>query len=102
MKQNKKGRGQEEMPIMLTDENGCEEAFFVLEEAEIAGRKYLLAGNRPASDLEKEEGKDMEVVILRVVGEEDSDYIYEVVEEEEELQIISKYMGEIMEDFLIE
>ena len=76
--------------IMLTADDGSEEALFVLEKAEIAGASYLLV-------VESLEEEDSDALILK---EQMSDDImtYEVVEDEKELKIISKYMEELLED----
>ncbi|MCI8365098.1 MAG: DUF1292 domain-containing protein [Eubacterium sp.] len=81
---------------MLTAEDGSEEAFFVWEKAEIAGREYLLV-SEAAPDVDTEEEAD--AFILRVNGEEeDGEVLYDVVEDEKELMIISKYFEELLED----
>lgn len=86
--------------IMLTAEDGSEEAFFVWEKAEIAGREYLLV-SEAAPDVDTEEEAD--AFILRVNGEEeDGEVLYDVVEDEKELLIISKYFEELLEDIDIE
>lgn len=76
--------------IMLTADDGSEVAFFVLEKADIAGKSYLLVSD----SIEEEEA---EALILREM-EEDDMVMYEVVEEEKELAIISKYFEELLED----
>lgn len=76
--------------IMLTADDGSEVAFFVLEKADIAGKSYLLVSD----SIEEEEA---EALILREVEEGDM-VMYEVVEEEKELAIISKYFEELLED----
>ena len=76
--------------IMLTADDGSEVAFFVLEKADIAGKSYLLVSD----SIEEEEA---EALILREMEEGDM-VIYEVVEEEKELAIISKYFEELLED----
>lgn len=76
--------------IMLTADDGSEEAFFVLEKAEIAGASYLLV----AESLEEE---DSDALILKEQMNDDI-MTYEVVEDEKELKIISKYMEELLED----
>ena len=83
--------------IMLTAEDGSEEAFFVVEKAEIAGRVYLLVTDQEWNEENEEEG---EALILRVREEEDgSDMVRcDVVEDEKELVIVSKYFEELMED----
>ncbi len=76
--------------IMLTADDGSEEAFFVLEKAEIAGNSYLLV-------TDSIEDEDAEALVLKEL-EEDDVMMYEVVEEERELKIISKYFEELLED----
>lgn len=76
--------------ITLTADDGSEEAFFVLEKADIAGVSYLLV-----TDSVEEE--DAEALILKETGE-DEITTYEVVEDESELKIISRYLEELLED----
>ena len=76
--------------IMLTADDGSEVAFFVLEKADIAGKSYILVSD----SIEEEEA---EALILREMEEGDM-VMYEVVEEEKELAIISKYFEELLED----
>lgn len=76
--------------IMLTADDGSEEAFFVLEKAELAGVSYLLV-------TDSVEDEDAEALILKET-EEDEITTYEVVDEEKELKIISKYFEELLED----
>lgn len=76
--------------ITLTADDGSEEAFFVLEKADIAGVSYLLV----TDSLEEE---DADALILKE-KEEDEMTTYEVVDEENELKIISKYFEELLED----
>lgn len=79
--------------IMLTADDGSEEAFFVLEKAEVAGNSYLLVSD----SLEDEEA---EALVLKEQEEGDM-VMYEVVEDEKELMIISKYFEELLEDIEI-
>jgi hypothetical protein len=76
--------------IMLTADDGSEEAFFVLEKAEIAGSSYLLVTDSP-------EEEDADALILKETEEEELT-TYEVVDSEDELRIISKYFEELLED----
>lgn len=88
--------------IVLTAEDGSEEAFFVWEKAEIAGREYLLVADAPLEEegdmVEDDEGPV--ALILRANEERsgDGDVLYDVVENEEELKIISKYFEELLDD----
>lgn len=76
--------------ITLTADDGSEEAFFVLEKADIAGVSYLLV-------TDSVENEDADALILKET-EEDEMITYEVVEDENELKIISKYFEELLED----
>ena len=76
--------------IMLTADDGSEEAFFVLEKADIAGVSYLLV-------TDSSEDEEAEAMILR----EETEYelvTYQVVDDEKELKIISKYLEELLDD----
>ena len=76
--------------ITLTADDGSEEAFFVLEKADIAGVSYLLV-------TDSVENEDADAFILKET-EEDEMITYEVLEDENELKIISKYFEELLED----
>ena len=76
--------------IILTADDGSEEAFFVLEKADIAGKSYLLVTDQ----VEEEEA---DALILKEIQEEDV-VLYEVVEDEKELTIISKYFEELLDE----
>ena len=78
----------EDGKIMLTADDGSQEAFFVLEKADIAGKSYLLVTDQ----VEEEEA---DALILKEIQEEDV-VLYEVVEDEKELTIISKYFEELL------
>ena len=80
----------EEGKIMLTADDGSQEAFFVLEKADIAGKSYLLLTDQ----VEEEEA---DALILKEIQEEDV-VLYEVVEDEKELTIISKYFEELLDE----
>ena len=80
----------EDGKIMLTADDGSQEAFFVLEKADIAGKSYLLVTDQ----VEEEEA---DALILREIQEEEV-VLYEVVEDEKELTIISKYFEELLDE----
>ena len=90
--------------IMLTAEDGSEEAFFVVEKAEIAGRVYLLVSDQEWNDeddttVENQRQDEGTALILRVKEEGDGRdmMVCDVVEDEKELTIVSKYFEELME-----
>ena len=80
----------EDGKIMLTADDGSQEAFFVLEKADIAGKSYLLVTDQ----VEEEEA---DALILKEIQEEDV-VLYEVVEDEKELTIISQYFEELLDE----
>ena len=80
----------EDGKIMLTADDGSQEAFFVLEKADIAGKSYLLVTDQ----VEEEEA---DALILKEIQEEDV-VLYDVVEDEKELTIISKYFEELLDE----
>lgn len=75
--------------IVLTADDGSEEAFFVVEKADIAGKSYLLVSDSPE--------EEAEAFILGEESEEDM-VTYAVLEDEKELVIISKYFEELLEE----
>lgn len=79
----------ENSKIVLTADDGSEEAFFVVEKADIAGSSYLLV----ADSLED----DADAFILKEMAEGDM-VTYETLEDEKELKIISKYFEELLEE----
>ena len=89
--------------IVLTAEDGSEEAFFVVEKAEIAGREYLLVTDQDlgeAGGTGQAGGEEAEALILRVNDDdtENETLAYDVVEDEKELMILSKYFEELVDD----
>lgn len=65
--------------------------FFVLEQTRINGTNYILV-----TDSEEDDG---EALILKDLSEDgDQEALYEIVEEENELEAISRVFGEMLED----
>ena len=80
--------------IIFENEEGEEVSFFVIEQTMLAGVNYLLVA---------ESGEDeAEAYILREIEEEDGQTVYEMVEEEEELEALSKIFSELLDDVEIE
>jgi hypothetical protein len=79
--------------IMLTADDGSEEAFFVLEKAEIAGQKYLLVADS--------DDENANALILKQV-EENETLTFDVLEDDKEINIIAKYFEELLEDVDLE
>lgn len=68
--------------------------FFVEEETQINGKKYLL--------VTEEEDGDSEAYILQEVSDENDEVVYEMVEDDTELAALGKVFSELIEDVDIE
>ena len=69
--------------------------FFVLEQTTIRGINYLLV-------TVDEEGDSDAFVLKEIPGEDDQNTIYEMVEDDKELDAIAKIFAELMDDVDIE
>ena len=76
--------------IIFENEEGEEASFFVIEQTMLAGVNYLLVA--------ESEEDEADAYILREIEEEDGQTVYEMVEEEEELDALSKIFSELLED----
>ncbi|MCI8337563.1 MAG: DUF1292 domain-containing protein [Lachnospiraceae bacterium] len=76
--------------IIFENEEGEEVSFFVIEQTMLAGVNYLLVA--------ESEEDEADAYILREIEEEDGQTVYEMVEEEEELDALSKIFSELLED----
>jgi len=84
----------EKVKFAFADGNG-EDEFFILEETKINGSAYILVA--------ESEDDDAECLILKDVRDEESgESVYEIVENEKELQAVSKVFEELLEDVSIE
>lgn len=76
--------------IIFENEEGEEVSFFVIEQTMLAGENYLLVA--------ESEEDEADAYILREIEEEDGQTVYEMVDEEEELEALSKIFSELLED----
>ena len=84
----------EKIKFAFGDGNG-EDEFFVLEQTKINGATYILVTDS--------EEYDAECLILKETGvEEQTDKMYEIVEDDTELLAVSKVFEELLEDVSIE
>ena len=83
-----------EKVIFVDPDTNEEIEFFVVEETQLNGQKYLL--------VTEEEDGDSDAYILREITDKEDDVIYELVEEEAELTAIGKIFAELIEDADIE
>lgn len=75
---------------MLTADRGQRGGFFCVGKADIAGVSYLLV-------TDSVEDEEAEAMILREETEDEL-VTYQVVDDEKELKIISKYLEELLDD----
>ena len=76
--------------VNFTTDNGEEIPFFVVEETKIAGENYLLV-----TDSEDDEA---DAYILREVSENTEESFYEMLEDDEKINAISKVYAELLDD----
>ncbi len=77
--------------IILTADDGTEAEFYVIEETRLGGNDYLLVADS--------DDEDAECLILKDTScPEDPDAVYELVEDETELDAVSKVFEELLSD----
>ncbi len=81
---------------MVIDDTNEEVEFFVVEQTRINNTNYLLV-------TENETDEEADAYILKDVSlDEDADAVYEIVEDDEELEAVSRIFSEILDDIDIE
>lgn len=81
---------KESKVVYFTTDEGEEVPFFVVEETKIAGENYLLV-----TDSEEDEA---DAYIFREVSENENYSFYEMVEDEEKINALSKVFAELLDD----
>lgn len=81
--------------IFTSDELQEKAEFFVLEQTKLNGVSYILVTDSEEDDAECLILKDMSL-------EKDTDAVYEIVEDDDELEAISRVFEELLEDVEIE
>ncbi|WP_167958421.1 DUF1292 domain-containing protein [Anaerosporobacter faecicola] len=81
--------------IVFTTQDNEKIEFYVLEQTMINGKNYILV----ADSVEEEEAN---ALILKESSNESEDIVYDVVEDDNELQAISKVFMEMLDDTDIE
>ena len=88
---------EENGKIILKDENGAEDVFYIVEETKLGGVSYILVTDTP------EEEPEADAYILKDVSDPDSEEaVYEFVEDDEELEAMSDIFAQLLEDTDIE
>ncbi len=75
----------------ITDE-GEEIPFYIIEQTTLAGKNFLLVTD---SDEDEEEA---EVYIMQEINDQEDQTVYEFVEDEEQLEALSKVFAELLDD----
>lgn len=81
--------------VAFTFDNDETVEFFVLEETKINGYKYILV-------TESEEDEAEAYILKDLAAEDDAESVYEIVEDENELEMVSGLFAELLEDVDIE
>ncbi len=79
------------MEKIILSGDGEDIEFFVLEETQLSGIKYLLV-------CDSEDEEEGEATILKEVAEEGSDVVYEFVEDDIEFNAVAKLFEELVGD----
>ena len=84
---------EENGKIVFRDENGEEDIYYVVEETKLGNVDYILVTDSP------DEEEDADAYILKDVSDPDSEEaVYEFVEDDKELQALSKVFAELLDD----
>ena len=84
--------------IEFSLENGEKTEFYVLEQTRLGGCDYILVTD--SMDSEEEEG---EALILKdISAPEDKDAIYEIVDDERELDAVAEIFSDMLDDIDLE
>lgn len=83
-------RGKNMEKINFTFDTDETVEFFVLEQTKINGETYILVTDS--------EDDDAECLIMKHTGSNEQDSIYEIVEDDTELDAVSKVFEELLED----
>ena len=75
----------------ITDE-GEEIPFYIIEQTTLAGQDFLLVTD---SDTDEDEA---EVYIMQEISDQDDQTVYEFVEDEAQLEALSKVFAELLDD----
>jgi len=79
--------------IILTSDDGEEVVFHVVEQTRLGGVDYLLVSSK------SDDGDEEEALILTDMSEDtEKDAIYELVEDEKELDLVAKIFRELIDD----
>lgn len=79
-----------EKVIFVDPETNEEIEFFVIEQTQINGTKYLLVA--------EDDEEDSPAYILEELADEDDDIVYSFVEDDERIEALGKVFAELLDD----
>ena len=85
----------EEKVVVMSGEDGEQVEFYILEQTKLNGDSYLLV-------TESEEDEAECLILKDTSSQEDTDSVYEIVEDDVELDAVLKVFEELLEDVDIE
>lgn len=77
---------------MFTTDEGEEIPFYVIEQTTIAGQNFLLVTDSASST------EEADAYIMQEITDKEDQLIYELVEDGNQLEALSKVFGELLED----
>jgi uncharacterized protein YrzB (UPF0473 family) len=78
--------------IIFTTEDGEEVAFQVLEQTRLSGVDYLLVSTQG------EDGEEEALILKDISKETDTEAIYDIVEDDRELELVAGIFKELLDD----
>ena len=81
--------------VETVDENGNPIKFEVIDVIEVDGQNYGIL--YPIDDAEEIPEDEAEAVVMRLI-QEDEDYLFECIEDDEEFEKVSSYIESLQED----
>ncbi len=84
--------------VEFIDENGEKVSFNVIEETKINNVKYLLVTENLDPAIESDEDEEVAYILKDLSEDSSADAVYEMVEDDKELDYISKIFEELLDD----
>lgn len=82
--------------IVFTSEDGKDVVFSVIEQTRLGGVNYLLVSTR-----ENVDGEEEALILKDVSKDTDTEAVYEVVEDEQEIDLVAGIFEELVDDIEI-
>ena len=83
--------------IVFTTEDGEDVVFSVIEQTRLSGIDYLLVSTCEAVD-----GEEQALILKDISGDIDTEAVYEIVEDEQEIELVAGIFEELVDDIEID